>query len=60
VISLAKRFEEIYRPGSNAPIRLEKKNPALKLLMRIRNEAHRFAVNYHRLLRSKRMIGENE
>ncbi|MDD5502737.1 MAG: excinuclease ABC subunit UvrC [Candidatus Thermoplasmatota archaeon] len=60
VISLAKRFEEIYRPVSNAPIRLDKKDPALKLLIRVRDEAHRFAVKYHRLLRSKRMIGEND
>lgn len=60
VISLAKRFEEIYRPGKSEPIRLDRKDPGLKLLMRIRDEAHRFAVKYHRLLRSKRMIGESD
>ena len=60
VISLAKRFEEIYRPGKSEPICLDRKNPSLKLLMRIRDEAHRFAVKYHRLLRSKEMVGDND
>jgi excinuclease ABC subunit C len=56
VISLAKRFEEVYVPGLGFPIRLKKQTPALKLLMQVRNEAHRFAINYHRLLRSKRLL----
>ena len=51
VIGLAKRFEEIYTPEI---IRLPKSSPSLKLLMRIRDESHRFAVSYHRKLRRKR------
>ncbi len=54
VIGLAKRNEEIFFPGMDQPILLEKKTRALQLLQRIRDEAHRFAVKYHRLLRSKR------
>jgi excinuclease ABC subunit C len=50
-IGLAKRLEEIVVPGRPAPIRLPKRAPALRLLMRIRDEAHRFAVTYHRTLR---------
>jgi excinuclease ABC subunit C len=56
IISLAKKFEEIYLPGRTFPIRLKKDSKALKLLIQIRDEAHRFAINYHRLLRSKEMI----
>jgi len=50
-IGLAKRLEEIVVPGRPAPIRMPKSAPALRLLMRIRDEAHRFAVTYHRTLR---------
>ena len=53
VISLAKREEEIYRSGKNVPLRLKKRSPALQLLMRIRDEAHRFAITYHRQKRQK-------
>ena len=53
IIGLAKRLEEIYIPGKDAPIRLDSKREALKLLQRARDEAHRFAVEYHRLLRRK-------
>ncbi len=53
--SLAKSFEEVYRPGSNEPIRLPRQSEALYLLQRIRDEAHRFAISYHRTLRGKRM-----
>jgi excinuclease ABC subunit C len=55
IISLAKKFEEIYIPGRTFPIRLKKDSKGLKLLIQIRDEAHRFAINYHRLLRSKKM-----
>jgi excinuclease ABC subunit C len=58
VISLAKREEEIFIPGKEEPLRLSKKSDALKLLQSIRDEAHRFAITYNRLLRSKKMIGE--
>lgn len=53
VISLAKREEEIFVPGRSQPVVLDRDNPALKLLQQIRDEAHRFAVAYHRRLRTK-------
>lgn len=49
---LAKREEEIYRPGEPEPLRLPRTSPALRLLQQIRDEAHRFAVTYHRKRRS--------
>ena len=55
-IALAKREEEIYRPGDRDPIWLPRRSRALQLVQHIRNEAHRFAVAYHRSLRSKRTI----
>ena len=55
VISLAKREEEVFVPKKSKPIILSKKSDALKLLQMIRNEAHRFAINYNRLLRIKRI-----
>ena len=57
VASLAKRFEEVYRPGLGEPIRLPRGSEALYLLQRVRDESHRFAIAYHRQLRSKRMTG---
>ncbi|MBO4569633.1 MAG: excinuclease ABC subunit UvrC [Clostridia bacterium] len=53
VISLAKKDEEVFVTGSNIPIALSRDNVALKLLQRVRDESHRFAVLYHRLARSK-------
>ena len=55
VAALAKEFEEIFRPGFDGPIQLPRGSEALYLLQRIRDESHRFAVQYHRQLRSKRM-----
>jgi excinuclease ABC subunit C len=55
VASLAKRFEEVDLPGEDDPVRLPRQSEALYLLQRIRDEAHRFAVTYHRQLRGKRM-----
>jgi len=55
VASLAKRFEEVYLPGQADPVRLPRQSEALYLLQRIRDEAHRFAITYHRELRGKRM-----
>ncbi len=55
LISLAKREEEIYRPGESEPIRLSRHSPALRLLQYVRDEAHRFAQHYHHILRRKRM-----
>jgi excinuclease ABC subunit C len=53
--ALAKEFEHIFLPDREAPVILPKDSPALKLLQRIRDEAHRFAVGYHRKLREKRV-----
>lgn len=58
IIGLAKEFEEIYRPGSSQPLRLPEDSGALKLLQRIRDEAHRMANGYHQLL-MKRRIAES-
>jgi excinuclease ABC subunit C len=56
VISLAKREEEVFVPGSKESLRLQKDDPALRLLMEIRDEVHRFAISYNRLLRSKSLL----
>lgn len=56
VVSLAKREEEVFVPGRSDPIIIDRRERALQLLQRIRNEAHRFAVSYNRKLRSKRTI----
>jgi len=53
VISLAERFEEVYVEGQDEPVNIPKHSAALHLLQRIRDEAHRFALNYHRSLRKK-------
>jgi excinuclease ABC subunit C len=53
MIGLAKQFEEIFLPGRPDPVRLPRNSPALFLLQRIRDEAHRFGLTFHRLLRSK-------
>ncbi|MCC5952723.1 MAG: excinuclease ABC subunit UvrC [Acidimicrobiia bacterium] len=55
VASLAKRFEEVFLPGRTEPVRVPRGSDALYLLQRVRDEAHRFAVSYHRQLRGKRM-----
>ena len=55
VAALAKRFEEVYLPGRDDPVRIPRQSEALYLLQRIRDEAHRFAITYHRNLRGKRM-----
>ena len=55
-ISIAKRFEEIYVPGADEPLVLSRKSKALQLLQRVRDEAHRFAITYSRLLRKKELL----
>ena len=55
VIGLAKRLEEVWVPSEPDPIILPRNSEGLYLLQRVRDEAHRFAINYHRSKRSKRM-----
>jgi excinuclease ABC subunit C len=57
VISLAKRLEEVYVPGRTAPIDLAADSEASKLLQRVRDEAHRFAIEHHRGRRDRAMTG---
>ena len=54
--SLAKKEELVYRPNASEPLRIPKSSPVLQLLQRIRDEAHRFAIAYHRSLRAKQTI----
>jgi excinuclease ABC subunit C len=56
VIAIAKRLEAIYVPGLTFPLKLSKKSNALKLIQQVRDEAHRFALAYSRLLRKKEKI----
>jgi len=55
VAALAKRFEEVYLPHSEEPVRIPRQSEALYLLQRLRDESHRFAITYHRKLRDNRM-----
>ncbi len=56
VIGLAKRLEEVFVPTSSTPLYIAKSSPSLRLLQQARDEAHRFAITYHRTLRSKRTL----
>ena len=56
-VGLAKRLEEVIRPGDPYPLFLDKNSTSLKVLMQIRDEAHRFGITHHRNLRSKSQIG---
>lgn len=56
IVSLAKRLEEVFTPGSRAPIVLAHDTPELQLLQRVRDEAHRFAITHHRGRRSVSMV----
>lgn len=56
VVGLAKRLEEIFMPGSSLPLYVAKTSPGLRLLQQTRDEAHRFAVRYHRTLRTNRTL----
>ena len=55
VISLAKRIEEVFLPDRSAPILLERRSDSLRILQRVRDEAHRFAITHHRSRRDKAM-----
>jgi excinuclease ABC subunit C len=55
VAALAKRFEEVYVPDRPEPVRVPRDSEALYLLQQVRDEAHRFAITYHRQLRQKKM-----
>ena len=59
IAALAKRFEEVFVPGSNEPVRIPRGSEALFMLQRVRDEAHRFANTFHRELRGKRMVSSS-
>ena len=54
MVGIAKRFDEIYVPGRDEPLQIPRTSPALRLVQKLRDEAHRFAVTYHRTLRTKK------
>ena len=56
VIGIAKRLEEIYFPGDKFPLYIDKNSETLKVLQHLRNEAHRFGIQFHRELRQKSMV----
>jgi len=56
VLGLAKRLEEVYLPNRSDPLTIPKSSPALMLLKRLRDEAHRFAIEYNRKVRTKRTL----
>ncbi len=57
VIGIAKRLEEIFFPGDSVPLHISKKSESLKLIQQARNEAHRFAITFHRDQRSRGFLG---
>lgn len=56
VVGLAKRMEDVYLPGQPDPVHIPRDEAALYLLQRVRDEAHRFAISYHRTVRGRRMV----
>ena len=56
IIGIAKRLEEIYYPEDSLPLHISKKSPSLRLLQHVRDEAHRFAITFHRQKRSKNSL----
>jgi excinuclease ABC subunit C len=58
LLSLAKKEELVFQFQRDEPIRMARRNPALRLLMRVRDEAHRFAQHYHHILRGKAFFGD--
>ena len=57
IIGIAKRLEELFYPGDQYPLYLDKKTETLKIIQQLRNEAHRFGITFHRNKRSKSAIG---
>jgi excinuclease ABC subunit C len=53
IIGIAKKLEEIYFPEDSLPLHIQKRSPSLKIIQRARDEAHRFAITFHRKKRSK-------
>ena len=56
IIGLAKRLEEVFTPNESEPLTIPRTSSSLRLLQHVRDEAHRFAITYHRKLRSKRIL----
>jgi len=56
IIGIAKKLEEIYFPGDQYPIHINKKSPSLRVIQQLRNEAHRFAITFHRSKRRKNTL----
>jgi excinuclease ABC subunit C len=56
ILGLAKRLEEVFLPHQNEPVQLPRTSSGLRLMQQIRDEAHRFALTYHRTVRSKRIL----
>lgn len=56
IIGIAKKLEEIFFPGDSVPLYINKSSESLKLIQNLRNEAHRFGINFHRQLRSGKML----
>jgi excinuclease ABC subunit C len=56
IVGIAKRLEEIYFPDDPVPLYIDKNSESLKIIQQLRNEAHRFGINFHRLKRSKEML----
>jgi excinuclease ABC subunit C len=56
IISIAKKLEEIFRPGDSIPLYIDKKSETLRMIQRLRDEAHRFGIEHHRLRRTKGVV----
>ncbi|MDR0427099.1 MAG: excinuclease ABC subunit C, partial [Dysgonamonadaceae bacterium] len=56
IIGIAKRLEEIYFPNDSIPLYLDKNSESLKIIQRLRDEAHRFGITFHRNKRSKQQV----
>ncbi|MGO3155282.1 MAG: helix-hairpin-helix domain-containing protein, partial [Mesonia sp.] len=57
IIGIAKRLEELFYPGDQYPLYLDKKSETLKVIQQLRNEAHRFGITFHRNKRSNAALG---